>query len=245
MNPTPRKRTFIAKHTTLSSRVRVFALPDALELEERVYSLQRRRVLFDEIQLLTLHYRRRWPLITVLLLLTVSFLPFVALFLEEGQTTAAAVCGGMSILFLLLSALYLTRPAAVLTVTSRRNQEEIQFGFRKARARQWFAQLQRSVREAQSKVAEEVANQNAAIRRLASMAGPLPMPPSAPSVATQPVAQAVAQPPAPSPAPTPPMAPQNPAPQNPPPAATPPASSTTPETPATPPIPPDPVPPRG
>lgn len=249
MSTPQRQRTFVAKHTTMTSRLRVYALADAVEIEERVYSLQRRRVLFDEVQLITLHRRRRWPVITFLLLMTFSFVAFAALFFSEAETTAFSIFAGFALLFLLFSAWYIALPAHVLTLTSRRNREEIQFGFREGRARQWFGQLQRSIREAQNRMAEEVAQQNAAARRLASMAGPLPMPPSAATTAAAAVmptpAPSSAAPPAGSAAvPNTPATPHT-LPQDPPFQGAPLASPGTSETPAPPPPPPDFLPPRG
>ncbi len=50
------RRTLLGRGSTLSSRLRVFRTPDAVEVDEiEGYDVTRRRVRFDEVLLVTYH----------------------------------------------------------------------------------------------------------------------------------------------------------------------------------------------
>lgn len=176
---TPRQRTLVAGFSSAVARFRVFALPNALEIEERSGKVQRHRVLFVETQLLTLHQARQWIAPALLLVIaSISGLLGWALSTDD-EPTAALVAFLVAALCLVPGIIMLAIPKHIVTITSRRSQAEIQFGMRRARARQWFDQLQAEVRRAQEACATEVAAQNATLRSASIPAGEaLPLPPS-------------------------------------------------------------------
>lgn len=138
------------------TRVRVYLADDAVEVDEiEGYTGTRKRVLFDEVVLLTLDRRRR--------LATVGFhAAFGSFFAAVGVFAAmvshlsgAWIAGAPGIPFWLLLLLHLVTGVDQVTVFGKRTTAQMRFSLRKRRARDVFALLRDRVREAQGSVVVE------------------------------------------------------------------------------------------
>ena len=182
-----RQRTPVTRFSSLVARFRVFALDNGLEIEERSGTVQLRRVLFEETQLLTLHQARSWVAATIYFLFALCSAGMGAAFSTGDETTAAAAFYGIAAVFLIPTVVYLVLPKHIITVTSLRARMALSFGLKKDKARQWFERLQQQITAAQQTTAAEVAQQNAAIHEVSQRHFEVvPMPPSE-AAATPPV----------------------------------------------------------
>jgi hypothetical protein len=166
------RRTFVARRIGLSSVERIYRTRDAIEVDElEGYDVTRRRVLFDEVLLVTLHKEVGWAFVLLLLVLLTfsSFFTLIAGAIDTGTGV------GMTVLFVLplvvLLVLRLVLRLDVVTVHSRRTRARIPFWFQKDRAREVFRLVARLAREHQDRFAQ--AQQAARV--------PAPEPPSPPA----------------------------------------------------------------
>jgi len=145
------RRQLLGTASSLVTRVRVYLSADAVEVDEiEGYSGTRRRVLLDEVLLITLDRRRRW--LPVLLWAT-----FGAIFAIPGISVAASSSSGrgfvvaavMASPFFLMALLNLAVGAEFVTVFGKRGVAQMTFSLRKRRARETFALLRSRVQQAQ------------------------------------------------------------------------------------------------
>jgi hypothetical protein len=138
-------------------RTRAYLASDAIEVDEiEGYSGTRRRVLLDEVLLVTLDRRRR-PL-TVAIWLAVAALCFVPVFsvglsiAKERALLVASLTGlVLASPFLLGALLHLLFGVDFVTVFGKRGVAQIAFSFRKRRAKEVFALLRERAQEAQDR----------------------------------------------------------------------------------------------
>jgi hypothetical protein len=149
------RRTFVARRLGLSSVERIYRTRDGIEVDElEGYDVTRRRVLFDEVLLVTYHKEVGWAfVVTMLVLLTfISFFTLVAGAIDTGAGV------GMTVFFILplvvLLVLRLALRVDVVTVHSRRTRARIPFWFQKDRAREVFRLTARLAREHQDRFAK-------------------------------------------------------------------------------------------
>ena len=128
-------------------------LADAVEVDDvDGYDVARRRVLLDEVLLVTLHRGRRAGLLLALLIAALFFtLPVAALPSGRAAFYTFLIMGSP---FLLGFFGHLLLGTDYVTVFGRRSQARVAFNFRKARARQVFELLTRAVRSAEVVEAE-------------------------------------------------------------------------------------------
>lgn len=210
---TSKQRIPITRFSSLVARFRVFCLDHGVEIEERSGSIQLRRVLFDEIQLLTLHRARNWASSILLSLLGLLSGTLGMAFGKGGETNISRILYLIALVLLLAAIGLFMRPKHIVTITSRRARLAMSFGLNGEKARQWLTRLQQEVSRAQQAAAAEVASQNAAIEEASRRHfGALPMPPveTSPSPMSPQGAVEAASPPAPSvPQPPPPPPPRD------------------------------------
>jgi hypothetical protein len=133
------------------TRVRVYLGDGAIEVDEiEGYSGTRKRVLFDEVLLVTLDRRRL--LLTVLLhggiaLFFVAIGVFTAL--TARATLPGVIAASLGAPFWILLLLHLAFGVDQVTVFGKRTTAQMRFTFRKRRAREMFAFLRDRAREAQ------------------------------------------------------------------------------------------------
>ena len=134
-----------------------YLTPDGLDVEStQNYEVVRRRVLFDDVHLVTLHRERGVAFLVVTGLFGAFFLGIAILIISistsawPGALPFFAV--GFATFLAFLIRLGLGRD--VITVLGRRSKAVLRFGsFRKARAREVYGQICAAVRRGQSAVA--------------------------------------------------------------------------------------------
>jgi len=160
------RRTFLARRAGLGSVERIYRTRDAIEVDElEGYDVSRRRVLFDEVILVTHHREVGWALL--ILLTFVGFFTMVIAIADFKSGVAAALFLVLPILTALVLRLVLR--VDVVTVHGPRTRARIPFWFQKERAREVFRLVGRLAREQQDRRA----------RTQGARSGPPPAPPAA------------------------------------------------------------------
>lgn len=167
------ERTILGTHTGGLERERVYLRSDSLEVDAAsTGEILRRRVLLEDVLMVTLHRPRRvvGPMIAGMLGL-ILFLVGIGLQSEAGdaETTMAAVflaLGGVQMLGALIALLI---PGHAVTVFGRRGRATLGFGWRGQKARQAFGRLCRVVQDYQRQLAATAA---------AQVPAPPPLPPA-------------------------------------------------------------------
>ena len=159
MNEAPRSpRRYLGRVQSLAERVRTYWTDEALEVD-RVdnYEIRRRRVFFDEIQLVTLHTTRGY---------LVSILPFFLALLFTVMALAARDTPDASTAFWIGAALFAAFavgaalvPVWAVTVYGKRTRARMHFRLRQTRARQVYADICRAAADAQRALALRLSNE--------------------------------------------------------------------------------------
>ena len=147
-------RKLLGTTAGLVSRTRVYLTDGAVEIDEiEGYIGTRRRVLFDEVLLVTLDRRRRasrlvfWSAMALL-----STAPALTLALGRTGSPARFVIALMlGVPFAIGFVLHLALGVDYITVFGKRSLAQMSFSLRKARAREVFALLRERVQEAQAR----------------------------------------------------------------------------------------------
>ena len=144
-------RAYIGSVRSWGDRSRIYRTPEALEIDLiDHYEVRRRRVFFDEVQLVTLHETRvagpyPWILGFLSLIWILSALPSPAP-LRYGFLAAAGV-------FLVSALVMIASPVWVVTAFGKRTRAQIRFRWREAKARSVYADICRATGEAQRALA--------------------------------------------------------------------------------------------
>jgi hypothetical protein len=146
----PPRRVLLGAESGIADRCRVYRTAEALEVDLiDHYDIQRRRVFFDEVQLVTLHPRRGvWRIA----------LGFALLALAAGLlgVSAAGDPSAQNTLFVSALALALVAVASafaqawVVTVFGKRTRARMSFNFRSGKARRVYAEICQAVATAQT-----------------------------------------------------------------------------------------------
>ena len=168
-------------------RKKIYDVGDAIEVDELMMaSIERTRVYFDDVLLVTYH-RMFGTLFVVTTALGAGFFLGISLLTMGNPNVATLILALLGLPFLFFLVLRLIYRVDVVTVFGRRSRARIRFSFQKARAQGLFRDLTGRIRNRQAEVA-------------ASMP---------PSPRTPPLSQ---EPPPPSPPPPPPTIPPPPPP---------------------------------
>ena len=132
-------------------RTRAYLASDAIEVDEiEGYTGTRRRVLLDEVQLITLDRRRRWPIIAISLGAAAAFFVlFLVISFGSNQPVTTVAGSVIAAPFALIGALQWAVGADYVTVFGKRGVAQVAFFVRKKRAREIFALLRERVQDAQ------------------------------------------------------------------------------------------------
>lgn len=161
-------RRFLGKSLTFAERVRTYWTDEALEVDQADhFEIRRRRVFFDEIQLVTLHLRRLpgsglLPLILALVSALIAAASSSEPDVSQVFWIGAALLGGLSVV---LGAL----PVWVVTVYGKRARSRMHFRMRQGKARSVYADVCRAASDAQRALSLRLAVQ--------APEPPLPQPP--------------------------------------------------------------------
>jgi hypothetical protein len=154
------RRTLLGKIASLSRRQRVYRTDEALEIDDcEDYTIRRSRLFYDEIVLVTYHRRIGWLYVLVFLVVA-AVAAFVAFFVGLGGNWAAAAVTFALLGFppLAAAALRLALRLEVVTVYGKRTAAQMEFFFRKQRARDVYELVCRLAREHQDRVSVEAAD---------------------------------------------------------------------------------------
>jgi len=149
---TPPRRNRIGKWTSLVARETAYVTADAVEVDSsEFFELVRRRVLFDDIRLVTLHRMRgtAYLLVTGIFALFLTTIAGVIAAIGGDAWAAALVFFMFAALPLTLFILRLTFGVDVVTVFGRRSRVALRFQYRKERAREVYGMLCASAYNAQ------------------------------------------------------------------------------------------------
>ena len=148
-----RERMLLGSRSSLSTRQRIYRLADAIEVEElEGYDVTRRRVLLDEVLLVTYHQIFGWAFLVAMAVLLTLF-GFMSGLLALAEPRAGLIAFALTglpagVALVLRLALRLD----VVTVFGKRTKAEIHFWFRKSRAREVYRQVCRAARERQERI---------------------------------------------------------------------------------------------
>ena len=147
------QRVFLGSILGMGERMRVFRIPDALEVDSSdYYEIQRRRVFLDEVQLVTLHRGLGGGLYPWVLGGLALFCGFMAAVMFSVPDSAE-VRDFFLLVTAVLAALAVATgflPAWTVTVYGRRTRARMRYRFREAKARAVYAEICAAVAEAQS-----------------------------------------------------------------------------------------------
>jgi hypothetical protein len=144
-------RVYLGSVRSWGDRSRIYSTPEALEVDLiDHYEVRRRRVFFDEVQLVTLHETRvagpyPWILGFLSLIWIISALPSPPP-VRYGFLIAGAV-------FLVGALVLIASPVWIVTAFGKRSRAQIRFRWREARARSVYADICRASSEAQRALA--------------------------------------------------------------------------------------------
>ncbi|HYI07838.1 MAG TPA: hypothetical protein VEK57_02100 [Thermoanaerobaculia bacterium] len=145
-------RKLVGKSATFGIRQRVYQTADGFDVEMREqYEVMQRRVLFDDVQLVTIHHRLG-PLYLILTGSIASLFAFIAILIvsvDANDWEAALVPAFIGLPFLILFLARLAFGQEVITIFGRRSKAEMRFAIRKRLARETYGKICAAVREAQ------------------------------------------------------------------------------------------------
>jgi hypothetical protein len=155
-------RTRIGSSARAFGRESVYELPDGIEIEATEnYEVIRRRVLFEDVLLITYH-REIGFWFVILSGLVGAFFLFIGVLIVSAQRTGNAWLYltpwlVMAFPFLLAAALRAILGVEVISIFGRRSKAQIRFTFRKQRAREVYGRILARVRQAQKALENEIA----------------------------------------------------------------------------------------
>jgi hypothetical protein len=144
-------KPLIGKSTTLVTRETIYQAEDGFEVETREhYEISERRVLYDDIQLVTYHKEYGAAYLVVTGAIALLFLtPAIALLAVNSDAWPAAIVFlflGLPLLFMFL--IRLLWRVDVITIFGRRSKARLRFSLRKGKAREAYGKVCAIVRQA-------------------------------------------------------------------------------------------------
>ena len=164
-------RKYLGAEVGYGVRLRVFLREDAIEVEDgSLVEIERRRVYFDDILLLTYHRERGKAALIILGLIVLVLGLATAAELSSPNPEVAIGSGFWFVLLLIVFVVRLALGVDVVTVYGRRTMARVKFFWRKGRARRVYAELAEKIE----------AHQVQAVRARAAAAPKPPAPPPLP-----------------------------------------------------------------
>lgn len=148
------KRTLLQRSRTLVGSEAAFLTPDGIDVDATLnYEVVRRKVLFDDVHLVTLHRERGIAYLVVNGLFAAFFLG-VAILIVAVDTDGWPFALGFFVVGMAFLIAFLIRASMgrdVVTIMGRRSRAVVRFGsFRKEKARAVYGQICSAVRRGQS-----------------------------------------------------------------------------------------------
>jgi len=154
-------RNLIGKWSSFVQRERIYAVPDGVEVEidERI-DISCRRVLYEDVLLVTYHRERGALYLTLTGLFSLGFIALVIYMSTLGAAAMAVgiMFGIFGLPFLIAFLLRAIFGVDVITIFGRRSKAVIRYRVRKRRAREVHDLICAAVRDAHQKLAAENAS---------------------------------------------------------------------------------------
>jgi hypothetical protein len=160
---TPVKRKLLGRNVGVMLREAVYETADAIECESREgYEVTRKRVLFEEVLLVTIHREVGLPYVITMAVTTVIFAGIALLFQLWARTPAVAIPFAILALpFFIGCVVRLVLKLDYVSVFGRRSKAAMRFSLRKRRAREVYGRIcsralevQRAMVERQTDIGE-------------------------------------------------------------------------------------------
>lgn len=153
---TPGKRKLLGRNVGVMTREAVFETADAIESEAREgYDVTRKRVLFEEVLLVTIHTELGTGYFVLMLLMTLILGSISAIFQFGAHLPVVAVVFAvLAVPFLVALVVRLIWKLDYVTVFGRRSKAVMRFSLRKRRAREVYGRICSRALEVQRSMAE-------------------------------------------------------------------------------------------
>jgi hypothetical protein len=141
MTPSPRK--LLGRNAYMMSRDAVYETPDAIEAVSREgYEITRKRVLYEEVLLVTIH-RATGPLYVTFTALAALFFGGLAVIFQFSANvpSVAITFATLALPFLIACLIRLIMKVDFVTVFGRRSKAVMRFTLRKRRAREVYGRI--------------------------------------------------------------------------------------------------------
>ena len=147
------ERRLLARDASLVERIRVYRRGEALEVDtSSFYRITRHRVLFEEVELATLHRGRNYRAVLALGLLG---LLAGSIFAAFSTGSAGTIAFGIMASTVVATVLGYLLPDWVISIQSRRTWTRMRFGPRHGKAQRVFDQLIAAIRTTQNRIAAD------------------------------------------------------------------------------------------
>lgn len=145
-----RKRTLLARSTSIATRQRVYLIAEGLEIDEiDHFEVRRSRVLFEEVLLMTYHRHRGSWFFFINGFFLVMALAVSGLIAQQDIFVGLITFAILGIPFLVAIVIRLIAGVDEINVYGRRTRATMRFHFRKERARTMFHEIANAVRRQQ------------------------------------------------------------------------------------------------
>lgn len=153
----PPKRVRLGTWSGIATRYSIYRTDHAIDVDERdTFEVQRRRVFFDDVLLITHHRQFSAGLIAALSFVLLGFWGVAIGFAFASSGTTAATIALIATPFLGLLIAHFVLRTDVITVFGRRTKATLRYHFRKRFARATFEDLVARTRAAQAQLASEI-----------------------------------------------------------------------------------------
>ncbi|MEA2238069.1 MAG: hypothetical protein QOC81_2793 [Thermoanaerobaculia bacterium] len=140
MTPSPRK--LLGRNVRMMSRESVYETADAIEVESREgYEVTRKRVLYEEVLLVTIHRAVGVPFVVSTALAAALFGSIALILLSLKLESGAITFGVFALPFLLACIFRLVMKVDSVTVFGKRSKAVMRFTVRKRRAREVYGRI--------------------------------------------------------------------------------------------------------
>lgn len=147
-------RKYLGRNFGVGTRQRIYEQEDAIEVESSdQYELSRKRVLFEDVALITYHREYGWVYLTTQIILAVVFFAIaVVTYAAGGGTTAALILSAFALPPVILIVLRVALRVDVISIFGRRARATIRFSFQKQKARELYGRLCYRTRQVQKQI---------------------------------------------------------------------------------------------
>jgi hypothetical protein len=147
-------RVPIGRNTALGTRERIFETDDAIEVDSTdQYEVSQKRVLFEDIVLVTWHRELGWGYLAAHAFVLTVFIVIAMIVVAGGGgavgATVVALFGLPSFVAILIRSIF---QVDVVSIFGRRSRAKIRFFFRKKRARELYGRICYKTRQIQREV---------------------------------------------------------------------------------------------